>query len=116
MAYKEVTREQYLAALRSGDYLQTTGATFRAKNAYTPECFCALGVLDEIAGVPRLTYAYHDIPESELYDFVPEEVAIKLGLSPALVKDIEQWNDWEGLNFSEIADRLEETWNEQPTT
>lgn len=81
-------RDEWVAALRSGKYKQTTGALFRG------EACCCLGVLCRVAGVESLAVpAMTDIWERRPYK--------RIGY------DLVGMNDNERRSFAEIADWIE---------
>jgi hypothetical protein len=103
---KKEIRDKWLAALRSGEYEQTTGILRNTTPAY-----CCLGVLCEVAGVPR-----RDIKIQSEYDFssfghigisacnLPDHF---LGITVAQESRLISMNDLEGQNFTAIADWIE---------
>lgn len=99
--------KQLIAALRSGEYTQTTGC-LRSGN-----CYCAAGVAcdvwmketgkgrwDEWGGFETAS------PDMPMHSFAPIEVydAYPDGLMSRVII----WNDVERMSFAQIADRLEE--------
>ncbi len=130
----ELIKEQWVAALRSGDYLQGSGALHRVLER---DWFCCLGVLCELAvkagvvqaGIADVTSIIADVTSQEdgvithsseyvgygsqlQATFLPVEVTEWAGLiSDPLVgappEGLSQYND-KGTPFPEIADLIEE--------
>ena len=103
----DAVRVEYINALWSGEYRQTTGA-FARKDA-SGECYCALGVLFQIQWCRRDTKH----PEIWYEEQDMHSALCKLGYSmddPTVV-EIVMMNDVYHWTFSAIADRLEERWN-----
>lgn len=109
MPYKHVTREEWIAGLRSGEYKQTTGATWRGPNSsegVTEDCFCAFGVLAELAGVPRSVEhkMFHENRDpQDQGTFIPLSVYKHLRIDPW---EVAAKNDG-GYDFEQIANLLE---------
>ena len=111
-------REAWVAALRSGQYQQTTRATRREDEDGTPS-YCPFGVACEISGLGFWTQHKH----SDAYDYrtednpsnlVPHPVVSKfLGLSDdkdssRFIGKIMRLNDEAGATFDELAPIIEE--------
>ncbi len=107
-----ITREAWVAALRSGKYAQGTGQMVQED---TPQ-FCCLGVACEIAGVPREeyksrgSYIYYRTSETlnhpSQYDTMRFRVVEDLALTDDQQLTLANMND-RGETFSQIADAIE---------
>ena len=96
-------KADWLNALRSGDYTQTTG-TLRHKRVnssdHRPTGFCCLGVLVDVLGAE-----WTNVPDEagdylyEIEDFWPYDLEESM--------DLWTMNDTEGASFNEIADWIE---------
>jgi hypothetical protein len=106
---KEVTREQWCAALRSGDYPQGQGQLHAEGGGY-----CCLGVLGELAG----GVIDADDPGGMRFDwstdsqqngpYIPDSLALMVGITSDDQHDLANMNDrGKGRTFSEIADYIE---------
>lgn len=104
MELKPVTKEEWIAALRSGEFKQARNYLYDASR----EGYCCLGVLASLAGVPKavLQFAATDYlsETKELYEALnlTEEIAGKV-----IYHIASEMND-EGETFDEIANWLEE--------
>ena len=113
---KKEYRDRWVAALRSGDYIQGQGSL---KNG---DKFCCLGVLCDILAkeldvdweAPGRGF-HRELFDGYTYllpDIIKEEVDLE-GLDPVItIKDekefISQFNDERGITFAELADAIEE--------
>jgi hypothetical protein len=106
---KPVTREQWIAALRSGEYKQCTGKLYRPGEEGG---YCCLGVLGVLAGARRvdnegcLSGLEFDVDDtSEIYGaYLPQTIADSVGIySQQTLSDM---ND-KGMSFEEIADYID---------
>lgn len=96
-------KAKWIAALRSGEYKQTTGRLVRVeRDGYK---HCCLGVLCEVAGYRRVDGGFLT-SECLLVDLLPPGEMEKLGLSSC--KPFIEMNDKDGKNFAEIADYIEQ--------
>jgi hypothetical protein len=75
-------RDDFIKALRSGKYTQVKGIMHVAGS----NCYCALGLLRHVAD------------GAEIREFLPKNLRPTSLLS---------WNDYSGMSFKQIADRLE---------
>lgn len=113
-------RDQWTAALRSGEYRQGTGVLHRKGQDF--DTFCCLGVLCDVAakaGVIEATlHEYDGLSEPVYYydrheAFLPKKVMEWAGItenSPHAVTEdhtLVYLNDERALSFSEIADVIE---------
>lgn len=104
-------QKHWLAALRSGKYLQ--GKCWLRQNS----CFCCLGVFCDISG---FDYDYHETQDEDSED--SEDTVVRysyLGqeadLNEIMMDSIQMWNqnllinhnDNDGLTFDQIADKVE---------
>ena len=127
MSFQPVTKQQWIDALRSGEYDQCTGALAKPDPDTGGMSYCCLGVLATIAGVG---HQMHDnLPSITVFDF-DDEVSVS-GIIPeafrsTIVSDLDlaqldrdaqfpqddlmrvlsSKND-RGASFDEIADYLE---------
>lgn len=111
-------RDKWCAALRSGEFKQGRGFLKREKESNCS--YCCLGVLCEIENVkfPDLEVTIPD--ESHLYNFIgatgqfPEGVKIENEkLSNGFTLYLTTTNDYSGLSFLEIADVIEQIWEQE---
>ena len=98
---------EWITALRSGDYLQGKGALRQG------DSFCCLGVLADIIGLEweegRPSYFVRDLSgQHKQEDVIPDEAAEHIGLRVNTQKHLSSMNDEQGCDFNEIA-----TWIEQ---
>ena len=112
-------KEKWVAALRSGDYPQTRFALNRTKSHdEAPVGFCCLGVLCEVAGLPKeadydneffVTYLMLDSngEQTECAATLSTEQAKIFGIEEVAPKLMDM-NDSVGKNFDEIADWIEQ--------
>lgn len=93
---KEI-KDQWVAALRSGDYSQGGGRLYRPEE----HRFCVLGVLgdlnDLLDGKGHTAYILGGASSATLYDFIPMYVQDQLL----------KFNDIYALSFNELADIIE---------
>lgn len=99
---KRELRDRWVEALRSGDYEQ--GQSFLRNG----NKFCCLGVLCEVAGVPREDTEWGSgyrlsADEWEDVDLPPRWG----GLTPRVKQTLMDKNDLYGKSFLEIADHIE---------
>ena len=103
---RQELRTAWLEALRSGEYKQGIGKLCNSNLDY-----CCLGVLCEVAGIPK-------VEEDDLFTFnyfaagLPPALMEKVGLRTPLGEAKDKKNSLSGLNdngtpFSEIANLLE---------
>lgn len=91
-------KAKWVAALRSGDYKQTTGV-LRLGDA-----FCCLGVLCEVAGVPAVEGGYRFSDGFVNFCILSGSMAKEVGQQSASV--LVDLND-NGKPFTDIADWIE---------
>lgn len=128
MKLKPEIKTQWLSALRSGQYAQGVGA-LRIKGAEgTPDRFCCLGVLCDLAeqvGIGGVTHHFDDDDEHAYYEdsscYLPDSVmrwAIEgpdkpsesdfpFGVTGSDSNSLVHMNDT-GSSFDEIANAIEE--------
>jgi len=112
---KKEIADQWLAALRSGQYTQGRGALRDCKDGQ--EAFCCLGVLCELAVLEGKAERFGN-SYSDCKVFLPRSVAEWSGMSqidgslpetmakPALF----QLNDDKGWSFEQLAEHIEKHW------
>jgi len=99
---KDVTKEQWVAALRSGKYKQGQSALQQDGK------FCCLGVLCDLAEVPhstgpgRVLYSFADFDSTAM----PSHGLVKATGFKGGMGRLAGMND-EGKSFNEIADHIE---------
>ncbi len=111
---KTITRAEWVAALRSGNYQQTTGM-LRTEVEYT--AFCCLGVACAIAELPTNRYGewnvdpYHtggvEVGNYLGETLLPAEIEKMLNLSGDYQNVLARMNDDYGNTFADIADYIE---------
>lgn len=105
---KAALKQKWIDALRSGKYMQ---GRYRLRNNFhdlVPK-FCCLGVLCEVAGVPRKDDGY----TSAIYPYVTihslsKDLTDKFHISTAEEGTLIAMNDELYKTFAEIADYIEE--------
>lgn len=105
---KKEIKDQWVAALRSGNYKQT-----RSK-LHTDEGYCCLGVLCDISKLGRWEESWRGNGEYEYFidtnnkatAYPPRPVSIHVDLNLVDVDDLAMMND-RGCSFGEIADHIE---------
>jgi hypothetical protein len=106
MALKQVTREQWTTALRSGEYQQCRGALYSpSTNAY-----CCLGVLAVLAGgkaVGGFSGMKFDDVQTPDNRHLPLEVTGMVNISGFTEFELVRLNDRFHKSFSEIADYID---------
>ena len=110
-------RRRFIEALRSGKNSQTKGMFM---SAVDKDCLCALGVAAVACGNNRIidSYETQDGHEARVYVFeeaVGPFVTGMMNLTEHEINSIINMNDFQGLGFSAIADRLEERWGLKET-
>ena len=110
---KKEIKEQWVKALRSGDYVQGTGH-LRLDNS-----FCCLGVLCDLAEKQKICKVKRDIDGLYLFDDssggLPATVLEWAGLSrygpeveyQGFYEELAWLNDYENLTFDQLADLIE---------
>lgn len=104
-------KKEWIAALRSGDYLQGHGRLVRPTRS-GPEAFCCIGVLCNIAAERGYGGWAGEVFVDE--ESMPNSGILKpsmLGWAGLLAKQQETLillNDARGASFDEIADHIEE--------
>ncbi len=114
----EVMR-QWVVALRSGEYRQTTN-TLEFIDEGGSSSYCCLGVLCKLAErakVVERSAVISEVAYGHSYKMPPDEVLEWAGLSFETANEYTKMNDKAGMNFNEIADKIEkeqrdgeETW------
>lgn len=127
---QKMARADWVRALRSGEYGQTTGyLELTIGNSTRPVGFCCLGVACASLPIPRIEdligYARYGVNETS-FTSLPVEASSLLGLvtgSPQVRCFDGTWeylsdlNDQLRLTFEQIADLIEaqdEDWNGEP--
>jgi hypothetical protein len=130
MSFQPVTKQEWIDALRSGEYDQCTGALGKLDPDTGAMSYCCLGVLATIAGVGHRFLAVRDSPDRAM-DFQFDDGSVDCGVIPeafssTIVSDLDlaqldrdaqcpqddlmrilsSKND-NGTSFNEIADFLE---------
>lgn len=111
--------EKWVAALRSGKYLQGQGALRQLVNGELR--YCCLGVLCDVAGARWVVYTSSENGKSKIYEahyrgscstsLIPKAMLSEVGFSSTIPrlrngKAFSSLNDHYGLSFSEIADLI----------
>lgn len=105
-------KRRWVAALRSGDYLQTRGTMCDQTGA-----MCCLGVLCDVAAGPKGVWkkrhsgawAYFDTPGGDGHMAVPPvSLLTDVGLPSITTTILAEMNDMDKKSFTEIADWIEE--------
>lgn len=116
----QIIKEKWVAALRSGEYEQGTGALHRYDNGDGNDTFCCLGVLCDLAvqeGVVvrgRGTQGRYEYGSTGERNYLPDEVQKWAGVArtPGVpvtdgrTQSLANKND-DGADFTEIADLIE---------
>lgn len=105
----QVVKAAWVKALRSGEYLQTTGRLRREQEG-KPH-YCCLGVLCDISGLGQWTpNRGNGYTTTELEDFatLPHRVQEWAELSPDVRGELVGMNDASQETFNTIADFIEE--------
>lgn len=103
---KKEVAEQWVEALRSGEYQQTRGR-MRATDESGARSYCCLGVLCEVLREEITTIAF---PSPEIQEMAG--MRTKEGHIPSKDFSLSWLNDEGRLSFSEIADVIEKHWEE----
>jgi hypothetical protein len=128
MATIRKNREQWIKALESGRYKQTTGQLRNIDNGYTLNGnsygYCCLGVLcnihkdkehkwdDHVFTAPNLFYDSNDVFDSatdEYFEMPPNSFLDKVKVDKGLADELATMND-NGKTFKEIATFLRKKW------
>ncbi len=99
MKLPEEFKQKFVAALRSGEYVQCRNMMFDGQGGH-----CCLGVAAVLSGVP-----YNELVDSEgieAYNKLPE--AINNGFDNPTAIHLIRMNDIEQNSFLEIADYIEQ--------
>lgn len=95
-------KRKWIAALESGKYRQTTEYLCQSENK--KRTYCCLGVLCEVAGVPReKDYSYDG-----RYDVLSSKLLARFDLSHRDQDILTDMNDEQGASFKEIAIHIKE--------
>lgn len=108
-------RAEWVAALRSGEYVQTKGKMHRIKAASdAPIGYCCMGVACHIQGlVEHVDYepgnVGYEFPNGQTFSGYPdvEWFAEKYGFTMSDASDFAELNDSKGEDFDFIADIIE---------
>ncbi len=105
---KKDLKEKWVAALRSGKYLQADGALRKIRND-GKQGYCCLGVLCEISGIGKWVdggyYGTYDVGNRTLSGTL-EGALSKFGFTQRTQLQLVNMNDG-GADFAEIADYIE---------
>jgi hypothetical protein len=111
---KRITREEWIAALRSGEYPQTQtflwadgSDRFVYDRKPVPKGYCCLGVACAIAGVDLTVFGTNDLNTNNFASVGADDLGEWLNLNEELRERLGTLNDG-GKSFSEIADRIEQ--------
>ena len=103
-------KEKWIAALRSGKYVQGEGFLYRRfdDDDHSSECYCCLGIACLVAGLTSNDIRNIDvIPNTNAFKTVPKILKGSADDSAA-VKHLTGMNDVYDCTFPEIADWIEE--------
>jgi hypothetical protein len=116
MAMNPEVKAEWVKALRSGEYVQGQNTMRQSGNSGSPDTYCCLGVLAELAVKGGAIQAAELIGGSYSYDGSsawPGEaiynwagIVDKPGRDEGIISDLIGHND-EGKNFAYIADEIE---------
>lgn len=97
-------KNQWLAALRSGEYKQ--GMTYlKSKDEFGEECYCCLGVLVDTLGIADEIPAFEDGGYDQFVTDYGEGRFVLL--SEKTQRCLAGMNDDDGKSFEQIADYIE---------
>lgn len=106
-------QQDWIKALRSGEYKQSAGFL------KTGHGFCCLGVLCDVSGYGEWQpydeggiEKYSTVIDHAAISYPPSVVSRDAGLNTDLESDLSFMNDHEFKTFGEIADFLEERFND----
>jgi hypothetical protein len=111
-------KNEWLEALRSGEYAQTTGV-LKHRETDGSLSYCCLGVLAEICDIPSEIDSYFfGVQRAGCYRFVfdgiggatnilPDEFQNKIGIDLDQTEELMAMNDEYNQSFEEIADWIE---------
>lgn len=94
----------WLTALRSGEYKQVKERLYDHKN----NSYCCLGVLCEVAGIPKNGGKEHFISNSSHHQMMTYELEEVFDINLRSVQVLAAMNDTGNKTFSEIADYIEQ--------
>jgi hypothetical protein len=104
----QTIKQQWVAALRSGQYKQGKGKLRRASSE--GDLYCCLGVLCDLLAPNEWKkvepYDYYAI--DELGAFLPGALRRSVGLDGATESELVHMNDSSGSSFAKIASWIEE--------
>lgn len=112
---KKEIADKWVAALRSGKYVQATGRLALFHPASDTHHFCCLGVLENcIFGHPINKFAYvlnnKILSEAQIADAMgTPENGLGVAIGPRRYTNLAEAND-EGENFTAIADWIEQNY------
>lgn len=95
-----ITREQWVAALRSGEFKQATGRLYKGWG----DGYCCLGVACALAGVPKDRLNGQET--SQFFSVDMQELYTQLGVDAELCDSLASAND-RGYTFDQIATVIE---------
>ena len=104
---KTVTRADWIAALRSGEYEQGVGSLLAIWQGQP--CYCSLGVLCAIAGVPQASESGgFNFGDQTTKNYLEDVLAPMVGMNEADLGTCVWLNDTCGASFATIAEVLED--------
>jgi len=107
-------KKKWIAALRSGKYLQ--GRTvLRRESLDGKDHFCCLGVLADVIGCDWKQYGFDPIHRMAIFSktkeqdacAIPPKIAKQIGLSKKVQNTLVRYNDVDNKSFEEIAKYIE---------
>jgi hypothetical protein len=104
-------KTKWTAALRSGDYSQTSGLLTRLDLNGNVIGHCCLGVLCEIAGLEsesRDGYRRYNYGDSDSAGTIPFDFSSSIGIDSSDETVLIAMNDNDGYTFLQIADWIEQ--------
>lgn len=108
---KQELKDKWVAALRSGEYKQSTsmGQLRTPKDSDKGVLHCCLGVLAEVAGLKISFSGMNIVSCDKARGYTPlQELINEDAKEPMTTTDFYNLNDTEELSFDEIADIIEE--------
>lgn len=97
--------EDWIEALRSGEYDQGWGRLKKGCNHYS---YCCLGVLCEISGGVEFNSGIACYKDKRGEFALPPELRREVGMSRDYQEKLANYNDKDRLDFEQIADEIEQ--------
>ena len=94
----------WVAKLRSGEIGQLQNRLTNPEGTQ----MCCMGVLCQVAGLPRTGSLFHSPDEGTHTAFAPMSLTDSIGLSETNVTELIEGNDCDNWTFLDIADRIEQ--------